>query len=207
MKHSLHIGTLHVVCASVLLSMSVEVVAQTTVPPRWFNGQIVDFVTNHPVDGAHMELLRKDSSLVDSQTVRLSPVGYQQKAVFLQMVQQPGEYILHLVHPDYQPLYMPLSVRFYKREQNINLGRIPLKRHMGPLTVKLDGVVVKATKIKFYFSNDTLVYDAPLFTTQQGSVLNDILSKMPGLEIQANGEIYANGRKVDALLLNGKDFF
>lgn len=207
MKHSLHIGTLHVVCTSVLLLMSVEVVAQTTVPPRWLNGQIVDFVTNHPVDGAHMELLRKDSSLVDSQTVRLSPVGYQQKAVFLQMVQQPGEYILHLVHPDYQPLYMPLSVRFYKREQNINLGRIPLKRHMGPLTVNLDGVVVKATKIKFYFSNDTLVYDAPLFTTQQGSVLNDILSKMPGLEIQANGEIYANGRKVDALLLNGKDFF
>ena len=71
----------------------------------------------------------------------------------------------------------------------------------------LDEVVVRGTKLKFYFDNDTLIYNADAFTTQKGFVLNDILKKMPGVNLTEDGKIYANGKLIDELLIDGKNFF
>ncbi len=72
---------------------------------------------------------------------------------------------------------------------------------------KLNGVIVKATQIKFYHKGDTLVYNADAFNLAQGSMLDNLVKSMPVAELNENGEIKVNGRKVDALLLNGEDFF
>lgn len=99
-----------------------------------------------------------------------------------------------------------MSIKFYKREDEIEGKDIRLKKKISK-SLDLPEVLVEATKLKFYFSNDTLVYNAETFATQYGFVLNDLLRKMPGISVGPNYEIYSNGRKVDELLLNGKNFF
>ncbi len=71
----------------------------------------------------------------------------------------------------------------------------------------LQEVTVTATKVKFYYKGDTLVYNADAFLLADGSMLDDILKQMPGVEMKANGVILCNGRRIQSLLLNGKDVF
>ena len=64
-----------------------------------------------------------------------------------------------------------------------------------------------ATKVKFYNKGDTLVFNADAFELAEGSMLDALVSQLPGVELKKNGQIYVNGRFVENLLLNGKDFF
>ncbi len=68
-------------------------------------------------------------------------------------------------------------------------------------------VMVQATRVKMYHKGDTIVYNADAFQLPDGSMLDDLLKAMPGVELNARGEIKVNGRKVDVLLLDGSDFF
>ena len=71
----------------------------------------------------------------------------------------------------------------------------------------LGAVTVKATQIKFYHKGDTIVYNADAFNLAEGSMLDNLIKSMPGAELSDDGEITINGRRIDALLLNGEDFF
>ena len=73
--------------------------------------------------------------------------------------------------------------------------------------VELGEVVVKATKLKFYMNGDTLVYNADAFNLAEGSMLNELVKKLPGVTMEKGGVINVNGKPIDTMLLNGKDFF
>lgn len=72
---------------------------------------------------------------------------------------------------------------------------------------KLREVEVTASKIKFYHRGDTLVYNADAFQLAEGSMLDALISQLPGVELSDNGRITVNGEFVESLLLNGKHFF
>lgn len=71
----------------------------------------------------------------------------------------------------------------------------------------LNGVTVKATRIKMVVKGDTVEYDADAFNLAEGSMLDKLIEAMPGMTLNSNGEIYHNGKKVESLLVNGRDFF
>ena len=72
---------------------------------------------------------------------------------------------------------------------------------------QLNEVSVTASKVMFYYKGDTLIYNADAFVLAEGSMLDGLISQMPGVELKRNGEIKVNGKKVSNLLLNGKDLF
>ena len=82
-----------------------------------------------------------------------------------------------------------------------------LKNHRDSVERTLNEVIVKATKVKFTYKGDTLVFNANAFNMPEGSMLGSLIKQLHGVELKDNGEIYVNGRKIDNLLLNGKDFF
>ncbi len=175
-------------------------------PKIIIRGTVHDYVSDAaiPCDSMKAEILRSDSSFVSS----LYPRKSRENTLVGAGLEEEGDYILHITHPDYHPLYQPVKVKYYKRDPIVELGKIRLKKRLRLTDMQtLDEVTVTATKIQFYFKKDTLVYNASTFVTQHGLVLNDILKKMPGLTITKDGEIFSNGRKVENLLLNGKDFF
>ncbi len=90
-----------------------------------------------------------------------------------------------------------------KDHKTINLGEIGLQR----LPVKLNEVAVTASKIKMYYRGDTLVYNADAFLLPDGSMLDDLLRKLDGVTIDRSGQIYCNGRRVETLLLEGRNLF
>lgn len=77
-------------------------------------------------------------------------------------------------------------------------------------TLKMENVldeVVLNYKIPVKISGDTLIYDADSFKTGTERKLEDILENLPGVEINENGQIEVEGKVVNKLMVNGKDFF
>ena len=60
---------------------------------------------------------------------------------------------------------------------------------------------------KFRMDGDTLVYDADAFFMPDGSTLGELIYKLPAVSITANGSITVNGKDVEEVLFNGRDFF
>lgn len=173
----------------------------------YVHGALLDYVTHESIadtNGVTVSLLDCDSvEILKTQSIIIPNLTKNFSHFFLK-VNTPGKYILKFENSYYHVLYKPVSLKFDNQTQEIDLGDYLLKRNHVKV---LNEVECTATKLKFYFNKDTLVYNADVFTTQHGFVLEEILKKMPGVVLQKNGEIEINGKKVDALLLNGKDFF
>lgn len=71
----------------------------------------------------------------------------------------------------------------------------------------LDEVTVTSSVVQIINKGDTIQFNAEAFELAEGSMLSSLVKKLPGVELRDNGQIYVNGRFVDKLLLNGKDFF
>ena len=66
---------------------------------------------------------------------------------------------------------------------------------------------IVASKVMFYYRGDTIVYNADAFQLAEGSMLDALVKQLPGVELREGGRIYHDGKFVQNLLLNGKDFF
>ena len=127
------------------------------------------------------------------------------KSIFIfQNVDRNRKYIIELTHDNYETLHLEIDpTTVSKRLDNMNLGKIYMKR----IPTVLDEIVVKASKVVFYNKGDTVIYNADAFVLAEGSMLDALIRQMPEVELKEGGEIYVNGRYVENLLLNGKDFF
>ncbi|MDE6264468.1 MAG: hypothetical protein K2M11_04905 [Paramuribaculum sp.] len=117
---------------------------------------------------------------------------------------QPGSYIIKAFAEGYDTVYTTVDIdKIGARE---NLKEIP-ELEFYRKSKNLGAATVTATKVKFYMSGDTIVYNADAFKLPEGSMLDALIKQMPGVEMNDDGEIFVNGKKVESLLLNGKDFF
>lgn len=108
------------------------------------------------------------------------------------------------------PAYGPEWMEFELGDEHYDTERLTLPTAMmrkPRKSVNLDELVVKPSRIMFYHKGDTLVYNADAFVLAEGSTLDALLEQLPGVEMHSDGVIYCNGRRVDNLLLNGKDLF
>ena len=79
-----------------------------------------------------------------------------------------------------------------------------MKRKIKTLQGKdLKDVVVKATRVKIVFKNDTVVYNADAFNLPNGSMLDELVRQLPGVKLTDTGEIFLNGKKVDKSVVAG----
>lgn len=73
--------------------------------------------------------------------------------------------------------------------------------------IALKELAVTAEKAPLQIKKDTVEYNAQYFKTQPGSVVEDLLKKLPGVEVDASGQIKANGQQIKNVLVDGKEFF
>jgi Outer membrane protein beta-barrel family len=78
---------------------------------------------------------------------------------------------------------------------------------MQPSTNNLDEVTVVAERPPVMVKQDTIEFNASAFKTLPTALVEDLLKKLPGVQVDKNGDIYVNGRKVSRLLVDGKSFF
>ena len=70
-----------------------------------------------------------------------------------------------------------------------------------------DAAVVTASRIKFVMKGDTIEYNAAAFRMSEGSMLDNLVRALPGVTLDENGRIKVNGKFVQNLTINGRDFF
>ena len=173
-------------------------------------GRVVDSFTHLCVLDAKITIMTSDSVMVDTcRTVTWNKEAIHPDAYFyLRKKLSEDTYIFKIEHPDYQTTYINHELLFKGRQSSIALDDMPIQRkRMEDKEHTLDEVVVKSTKIKMVMKGDTLVFNAEAFNLPQGSMLDALIRQLPGATLNSHGEIFINGRKLDYLTLNGKDFF
>lgn len=73
--------------------------------------------------------------------------------------------------------------------------------------VGLEGVKIQAERIPIQFIGDTLQYNADSYKTSPDASAEDLLKKLPGVEVDASGNVKAQGEDVQQVLVDGKEFF
>ncbi len=85
----------------------------------------------------------------------------------------------------------------------LNLGNIQLK----VMDNTLDEVAIVSSRPPITVKKDTLEFNAESFDTRQDANLEDLMKKLPGVEVDTDGNITVNGKPVSRILVNGKEFF
>lgn len=162
------------------------------------------------------ELYEADFKLIDASTDSVFKSGkasrqYEEQgyivktsSFMIKNIPFQGHYKLVLSCPGYEDSITEIDgTALDSRQFVLILENILLERKAR----ELKEITVQATKVKFYHRGDTLVYNADAFIMAEGSMLDDIIRQLPGVELKENGQILVNGQFVESLLLNGKDFF
>jgi len=111
-----------------------------------------------------------------------------------------GKYLLQLSFVGYQTQFFPLEIPDAKGN---DLGDFSLQ----PKVNLLDNVEVKAERVPLQLKGDTVEYNANAYKTQPDASAEDLLKKLPGVEVDQSGNIKAQGENVNQVLVDGKEFF
>lgn len=90
-----------------------------------------------------------------------------------------------------------------EKKQIMDFGAI----EMQPSSQRLEEILVYAERPPVIIKKDTIEFNADAFKTLPNALVEDLLRKLPGVSIDNNGNIIVNGRKVNRILVDGKEFF
>ncbi len=111
-----------------------------------------------------------------------------------------GAYLLQASFMGFRTFYNPVTL---PRPEGSNVGDIV----MMPLPVGLEGAEVVGEVVPLQISGDTVVYNAAAFKTRPDAMTEELLKKLPGVEVDRAGNIKALGEDVNTVYVDGKEFF
>ena len=111
----------------------------------------------------------------------------------------PGEYILQVTRVGHQTVRRDLTIT----DADVAVGTIGLE----VLAVEVDPLVVTVEHVPFINRRDTLSFNALAFEVRPNATVEDLLRRLPGIEVEADGSIKAQGEEVQNVLVDGKEFF
>lgn len=179
--------------AMIALVLASALHAQTTpATPIAVRGVVTDS-SGAPLTGVSVTLLRA----ADSVLTRFGATDTEGR--FLLKKVPAGSYVLQASYLGYANAYRPVTVA----AEPVDLGAIALQ----PSSALLGGVDIQAEHSPLRIRRDTIEYNAGAFQTQPGAVVEDLLKKLPGVEVQPDGSIRAHGKEVRQVTVDGKEFF
>jgi hypothetical protein len=158
------------------------------------SGQLKDSSDNIIIGATVMLLSPKDSILVNY-TISNSEGKFAFKNI------RKTNYIFKISHVTYMPYQSTITIQ--EGDKELNMGIIRLK----PIANFLMEVVIREAKAPIFIKGDTVEYDASTFKVPPGSTVEDLLRRLPGIEVDANGEISTMGKDVKTVYVDGKAFF
>ena len=157
------------------------------------SGTLMDSDANTPLESATLHLERiKDSTLV---TYTISDKN--------------GKFKLeNKTSDDSLNLFISyIGYKTYKKTITINKAKIDLAVvNLEVDTNMLDEVVINS-RAPITIKKDTLEFNVKSFKTKKDANVEDLLKKLPGVEVDPDGKIKVNGKEVNKILVNGKPFF
>ena len=157
------------------------------------SGSVEDVELKEPMVQATVQLFRqRDSTFVGGTVTDL-------RGNFSVEAPANGIYRLKISSVGYQPIEREVTLR---RNQSQDVGRLL----MASETVMLREAVVTGRAAQVIVKKDTLVYNPEAFRTPEGSPIEELIKRIPGAEVDDDGNITVNGKVVQKILLDGKEF-
>ena len=170
-----------------LLLIFITARSQTAV----ISGRVSDSTEKKNLHFAAVSLLRK------SDTTLVSYTRADKDGRFSLPKADTGQYVLLISYPKFADYMEGYSIK-----GDSNIGEV----FMTPKSRLLDEVVVR-TGSAIRIKGDTTEFAADSFKVKEGATVEDLLKKLPGFTVNAKGEIVAQGKRVDKVLVDGEEFF
>lgn len=154
-------------------------------------GTVTDSVTSRPVQDVTVSLLKENKSIATAFTDKKGKFG---------ITKVPeGSYQLYITLLGYQPYSLKITIT----STPLDLGTIPIRNK----SVTLNTVEIKQSIPPVAIKKDTLEFNAAAIKTRPNAAVEELLKRVPGITIDQNGKITAQGESVKRILVDGKPFF
>lgn len=168
--------------------------------------------------GAHAQQIRLKGNIKDTTSGGLmnnsvlmalrfqdsSLVGYSRpdKAGIFKTITVPVDtYLVFISNPNFSDKTFLLVPN--EKDTAFNFKNIILP----PKSIMLNEVEIVAAKEKMYYKGDTLMFTADSFKLKENATVEDLLKKLPGVKVDAQGKITVQGKEVSQVLVDGDEFF
>ena len=173
-----------------LLLMPLSVVV--AMAQRNVTGTVIENDSQDPIPQTTVKLLKTDSTLVKGALTDLD-------GNFTLKAPSDGTFIVQVTCVGFKPYTKRVSVA---AEKDVALGTIAMK----PEAIMLKGATVTGHAAKVTLKADTFIYNASAYRTPEGSVVEELVKRLPGAEVGDDGSIKINGKEVKKILVDGKEF-
>lgn len=160
-----------------------------------FGADVTGRVTDgagEPLMQATVRLLRADSAFVAGTSADLD-------GNFLLRNVAPGKYIVESTYVGFSPTFLNIQVA----DQPLRLRPIVMNENSNVLKE----VTVTGVRTPMKVMTDTIEFNADSYLTRPNAVVEDLLKRLPGVEVDTDGKITANGKEITKILVDGKEFF
>ena len=175
----------------VILIVTALAMAVTTFAQRTVTGKVVEQDTQEAVIQATAALLSGEKVVANA--VTNANGGFSMKAP------RDGSYTLQVTYVGFKTYTKKINI---KDGKDYHAGTIKIE----PDAIMLQGATVTAHASKVTLKADTFVYNANAFRTPEGSVVEELVKRLPGAEVSDDGTIKINGKEVKKILVDGKEF-
>jgi hypothetical protein len=173
-----------------LLLITVVAMAQSAT----ITGKVMDTLAKKALSYATISLVKASDSTLVTFTRADSSGNFKLKSV------PKGDYRLSASYVGYYPAWQNISVK--ENQVDVYAGTIVVHD-----LKSLKDVTVTTKRPPVVVNGDTLEFNAENFATAPNAVVEDLLKKMPGVSIDADGTVRVNGQRIRRVLVNGKEFF
>lgn len=168
---------------------------------------VKDSFTQYGVRNAFVTVMNLEGYVLDTICTQPGNGSHDAQVWQLTVPRRNTTFRIRVEHTDYETNEMVVEMKNPARLNSFHFPDMLLKRIFADKEISLNEVTISATRVKLCYKGDTIEVDARAFKLTEGSMLESLVKNVPGCELHDNGDIYMNGRKVDYLTLNGKDFF
>lgn len=156
------------------------------------SGTLIDRDTKDGVMLATVQMLKSDSTYVKG-------VLSDDKGNFSIDVSDAGNYILKFTSVGYTTMFKNVKV---SGKKDVALGNIVF----GADAIMLKEATVVGQAARVTVKEDTFIYNASAYRTPEGSVVEELVKRIPGAQVSDDGTVTINGQEVKKVLVDGKEF-
>ena len=172
---------------AVLFTAVLSVLAQRTI-----TGTVIDSDEQQGVIQATVALLKADSTIVANGVTN-------DTGKFSLTAPADGRFIVRVTYIGYKTFYRDVTIAGGKPQA------------LGTITITPDSKMLKEVEVvknlaKVTTKDDTIIYNAGAYRTPEGSVIEELVKKLPGAEVSDDGTIKINGKEVKKIMVDGKEF-
>lgn len=173
-----------------LLLMAVALSALSMQAQRTITGKVVD-ETNEGVIQATVSLLKTDSTSVSHAVTNMN-------GQFSLKAPADGKYLVRVTYVGYKTQYKSITIA----DKPVDVGTMSIAVD----AVMLKGATVVKNQARVYSKGDTVIYNAGAYRTPEGSVVEELVKRLPGAQVADDGTITINGKTVKKIKVDGKEF-